>query len=516
MSDNIILIDYCADRKPQVGQQVAQSLGWDFVDTDVEITAVAGKSIPDAFAELGEVGFRKIERKVLKHACEHVRTVIAIGRDAILDIKNRELIVSSGMVVCLEDSETTIQRVSGFANWTVHTDSLSVPEACQEILRGWHYWKRQHIRESTADSEDALLHHVITATNSYPIHVGWGIFDQLGELVQQAGVDGRIYLISDSTVYPLYGARVEASLQDKGFETSSFVVPAGETSKSLETAISVYSWLIDHRVERGDTIFALGGGMTGDLAGFVAATFLRGLSVVQLPTTLLAMVDASIGGKTAVNHPQAKNVIGAFHQPRMVLSDVQTLESLSHRELTSGWAELIKHALILDADGIELIEANALDLQRLDPEVTTQAIKRSTSIKARVVSEDEKESGKRTLLNYGHTIAHGIETATNYERFLHGEAVAIGMVGAAGISSAMGLLSQEEVERQDNLLKQFGLPVSCYGIDQLAITKAMEMDKKVLGKKIRWVLLDTLGHAVIRNDVPSKIVPNILRTLLKD
>lgn len=254
--------------------------------------------------------------------------------------------------------------------------------------------------------------------------------------------------------------------------------------------------------------------MVGDLAGFVAATFLRGVPFVQAPTTLLAMVDASIGGKTAVNHPKAKNFIGSFYQPRLVAADVQTLATLPARELTSGWAEVIKHAFILDAEGVSLLEDQAEDLMRLKPEVVTAAIRRSAAVKARIVSEDEKERGRRTLLNYGHTIAHGLETATDYERFLHGEAVAMGMAGAASIGQKLGILSAKDAKRHRALLEKFGLPTQCAGVDARAVLKAMEFDKKVRAKAIRWVLLASLGQAIIRSDVPQAVVREVVGQLV--
>jgi 3-dehydroquinate synthase len=256
--------------------------------------------------------------------------------------------------------------------------------------------------------------------------------------------------------------------------------------------------------------------MVGDLAGFAASTFLRGLSLVHVPTSLVAMVDASIGGKTAVNHPKAKNIIGTFYQPQFVLADVQTLTTLSQRELISGWAEVIKHGLILDFEFFEFVEKEAGQLAGLEPATAVRAIGRSAAIKAMIVSEDEREAGRRTLLNYGHTIAHGLEAATNYVRLLHGEAVAIGMMGAAMLSHKMGLLKLDDIERQRELLERFGLPTSCSGIDIQAILRAMELDKKVRAKSIRWVLLGGIGNAVIREDVPTDSAVEVLERLISD
>ncbi|TET87337.1 MAG: 3-dehydroquinate synthase, partial [Dehalococcoidia bacterium] len=478
---HIILIGFSTTGKSKVGQGVAKQLGWELVDTDEETVKLTGKSIAQIFAQEGEEHFRQLERQVLAKACAKGRAIIAAGGGAILDPQNRELMKRRGVVVCLEaTSETIYQRLlkdteaSGplrpllavadplqritqlkeyrqpyyaMADWTVHTDELSLEEVCGEVIRGWHYCSRACLKDIIHQQSD-LACEVFTATEHYPVFVGWGLLYDLGEKFNQAGLSGTAYLISDETVFFIYGTRVMKSLQNVGFSVNHFVVPSGEITKTLDTAVKVYDWLIGQRAERDDIIVALGGGMIGDLAGFVAATFLRGLPLVQVPTSLVAMVDAAIGGKTAVNHPQAKNLIGAFYQPRLVIADVQALTTLPHRELISGWSEVIKHGLILDAEFFEFLESNAPELSRLEPDIATKAVRRSVAIKARVVSEDEKERGKRTLLNYGHTIAHGLEAATNYERFLHGEAVAIGMIGAAMLSHDLGLLPQEVVERQ--------------------------------------------------------------------
>jgi 3-dehydroquinate synthase len=253
--------------------------------------------------------------------------------------------------------------------------------------------------------------------------------------------------------------------------------------------------------------------MVGDLAGFVAATFLRGLPLVQVPTSLIGMVDSSIGGKVAVNHTQGKNLIGAFYQPRLVIADTQALNTLPKRELVSGWAEVVKHAMIRDLRLLELLEQRAEGLLALERVVTSDVVARSAAIKAKIVSMDEKERGIRVMLNYGHTIAHGLEAATNYERFLHGEAVAIGMMGAAIISRDVGLLFQGVVERQQALLGRFGLPTTFSGVDIERILQATELDKKVKGKMVRWVLLRAIGQPVIRDDVRREIAVDVVKQL---
>ena len=245
----------------------------------------------------------------------------------------------------------------------------------------------------------------------------------------------------------------------------------------------------------------------GDLAGFVAATYARGMRLAQVPTTVLAMMDSAIGGKTAVDLPQGKNMVGAFYQPSFVLEDARTLASLPRREAAAGWAEAIKHGLILDEGLLRLLEDNADRILDLDEEVTAEAIRRSAAVKARVVSKDERETlGLRVLLNYGHTIGHAIEAASDYEEYLHGEAVAVGMTAAAFIAGEMGMLSAEEIARQRAVIDRYGLPASVEGVDARAVREAMTMDKKTSAGVIRWVLLERIGHATTRRDVPDALV----------
>ena len=537
----IILIVFSTTGKSEVGRQVADYLGWELIDTDEDIVRLTGKSIDEIFAQDGEEHFRQIERQVLSGACARERAVISAGGGAILDPRNRELMNDSGVVICLEASAETIyerllrdedtapvrpllevpdplrrirelkssrQSYYSAADWTVHTDHLSLEQVCREVVRGWYYWNHVHRQEDLACE-------VVTAIDRYPVFVRSDLLERLGQVIRQAGLSGTAYVISDETVYSLHGGRVVESLRKAGLTVESLCVPPGEATKSIGTATKIYDWLIEHRAERSDTVVALGGGMVGDLGGFVAATFLRGLPVVQVPTSLVAMVDASLGGKTAVNHPLGKNLIGVFYQPRLVVADVDTLNTLSHRELVCGWAEVIKHGLVLDADLLAFLEDNADRLSRLGPETTVEAIGRSAAIKAMIVSEDEREKGRRTLLNYGHTIAHGLEAVTGYQRFLHGEAVAIGMMGAAMLAYKLGLLSSEVVDRQRMLLERFGLPTACSGVDITGVLNAMELDKKVENKAIRWVMLTDVGQSSIQDDVAIDLVANTLEDLLR-
>lgn len=357
---------------------------------------------------------------------------------------------------------------------------------------------------------------VKSTQGDYPIWVGWNTMDEIGERVNSILDVSTAYIITDEGVHR-QARRAQFSLEAAGIAAHMFIMPAGETHKTLETAQLVYRWLAERKAERGHMIVAVGGGVVGDLAGFVAATYLRGLPLAQVPTTLLAMMDAAVGGKVAVDLPQGKNLVGAFYQPKFVLVDVSTLQTLPKRELTSGWAEAIKHGLIFDRDLLEAFETHRHSLLALEQDVATDIIRRSVAIKANVVSQDERETlGIRIMLNYGHTIGHAIESTTGYSSFLHGEAVSVGMMGAARIGNAMGLLADEEVERQRQLLESYGLPLTCGEMDIAAVTDAMMSDKKVKGRANRWVLLDGIGNATVRSDVPAAVVQQTLEALAVD
>lgn len=558
---NIFLTGFSYTGKTKVGQVVARKLSWKFVDIDDEVVRICGKTIAEIFAHEGEEKFRELESKVLERVSQGTNLVIATGGGAVMSAANREVMMGSGVVVSLEAKPATIyqrlvkdaeadkeevvrpllagteplkriewlkefrQKYYALADWTVHTDNLTFDEAADEVILGWRFGGRGRaalpvlpdVREAEAPycEQQGAACVVTTATESYPVFVGWGMLEQLGRRMRNAGLWGKAHIVSDERVLPLYGHRVAKILEDAGFVVDSLAVPEGERSKTIETAAGVYDWLVKNHAERNDNIVALGGGMVGDLGGFVSATFLRGMPFVQVPTSLIGMVDAAIGGKVAVNHPQGKNLIGGFHQPRLVVADTQTLTTLSKRELISGWAEVIKHAMIRDARLLEFLEGRAEILLMLDKEAISDAVKRSAVIKARIVSEDEKEQGVRVILNYGHTIAHGLESTTNYGRFLHGEAVAIGMMGAAIISRQVGLLSQEAVNRQQALLAKFGLPTTCSDVDMEGLLQAMELDKKVRGKKIRWVLLAGIGKPVVRDDIHREEVVSAIKKLLQ-
>ena len=344
--------------------------------------------------------------------------------------------------------------------------------------------------------------------------VGQKLLPALGLHCRRARLSGAAYVVSDANVYSLCGVEVRGALEGAGYRVYDYQVPPGDESKSKEQAWSLYDWLIEHRAERQDAIVALGGGVVGDLAGYVAATYLRGVPLVQVPTSLLAQVDSSIGGKVAINHPKGKNLIGAFYQPRVVLVDTTLLATLPARELRAGWAEVIKTAMIMDAELLGFLEEHVEALKRADPELTARAVERCLQLKGQVVAEDEREQGRRIILNYGHTIAHGLEAATGYASLLHGEAVAVGMVGAARLSQRLGLLSDDIVGRQEGLLARFGLPVRAPAVAPGEVLEAMKLDKKSRGRSVRWVLLGGVGDVRIVSSVFQGLVAEVLAELV--
>jgi 3-dehydroquinate synthase len=329
---------------------------------------------------------------------------------------------------------------------------------------------------------------------SYPIQVGAGILDGIGKRLQESGLTGKVAVVTNPTVAQLYLDAVHGSLQQAGFEVVPILVPDGEEHKTLKSLTTIYNRLITERCERKSCVLALGGGVIGDLAGFAAATYLRGVPYVQVPTTLLAQVDSSVGGKTGVNHENGKNLIGAFYQPKLVLIDVNMLASLPRRELVGGLAEVIKYGIIEDPQLFDELEKNVSKLIELDRELLKRVIVTSCSIKARVVEADEREENQRAVLNFGHTLGHALEAATDYRQLLHGEAVAIGMVKAAMLSVQHGFCDQQTFERILKLVKKAGLPNEIpSGVSMVKVIQSMELDKKAAGGKIKFVMSQGIG-----------------------
>jgi 3-dehydroquinate synthase len=346
------------------------------------------------------------------------------------------------------------------------------------------------------------------------IRTGRGMFGQAAEAMRQAGLKGRAFVVTDRNVYPHYGQQLAETLSRGGYEPCVNMVDPGEQTKNLRALESLYDWLAESKAERSDVVVALGGGVVGDLAGFAAATYLRGMPLVQVPTTLLAQVDSSIGGKTGVNHPRAKNLIGAFYQANLVLIDPSLLETLPPREYRGGLGEVVKYGVILDAELFELIEKSQADVLAQRPKIVDRIVARCAELKTDVVEQDEREASLRMVLNFGHTIGHAIEAATNYEALLHGEAISIGMSGAAQIAVALGMFDEPSCQRLQALLKALGLPYAARGLAWDLVRDAMGLDKKTRSGKITWVLPTAIGHVELRSDVPDEVVEGVLRSLL--
>lgn len=343
---------------------------------------------------------------------------------------------------------------------------------------------------------------------SYPIHIGQGLLRR-PDLVSKRIRGRQVMVVTNETVAPLYLDDVKQMLD--GFELASVILPDGEQYKNLETLDSVFTSLLEHRFNRSCTLVALGGGVVGDITGFAAASYQRGVAFVQIPTTLLAQVDSSVGGKTGVNHPLGKNMIGAFHQPGCVLIDTDTLDTLDQRQFAAGLAEVIKYGLIRDAGFFTWLEQNIERLAARDKEALAFAIERSCTIKAGIVAADERESGQRALLNLGHTFGHAIETGTGYGNWLHGEAVAVGMRMAADLSARHKWLTNPDALRIEKLLQSAGLPTSPPdGMNEEQFMRHMAIDKKVLDDGLRLVLLKAIGTAVITGDFSAALLSKTL------
>ncbi|MDE2745837.1 MAG: 3-dehydroquinate synthase [Chloroflexota bacterium] len=561
----VVLIGFSATGKSVLAPYIAHELGWPALDLDVEIERAAGKTIPQIFELEGETGFRAREQQAVRDAAQQSGVVIATGGGVWLNADNRAWLADGGFIVTLESRATTIlaryaeteqgttevrpmlagadprrrveslkaarQPFYALTDLTVHTDDIEIGDAVEEIVSAV---RRRAGIVLASDARLREMKHgpgieppllldfggdvgcVVEAGSArYPVYCAWGLLERSGDILDRLGLNGRVFMIADQAIINSHGATAIESLRAAGRSVESFAVPSGEASKSLSALDALYGWLSLHRAERRDVIFAVGGGVTTDLAGTAAATYLRGMPLVHAPTTVLGMVDAAIGGKVAIDLPSGKNLVGAFYQPRAVLADVSTLATLPSRELRSGFAEVIKHGFIRDEPMLELLEESADSLldpaaASLDPsmrQLLVDVITRNQAIKAAVVSADERESDIRAILNYGHTLGHAIEAVTGYSAVLHGEAVAMGMIAVAEMGCSMGLIDEALVARHRRLIDRFGLPTQGPpGLSRDEIVEAMSRDKKVVGGKQRWVLLDGVGNPVVRDDVPAEIV----------
>ncbi|MFW6386467.1 MAG: 3-dehydroquinate synthase [Bacillota bacterium] len=348
---------------------------------------------------------------------------------------------------------------------------------------------------------------------SYPVLIGNGLRKKLDKLVSAYYRAEKILLVSDENVFDLYGNEVLSLLRNGGYDVEKYLLPAGEKSKSRQYLFQGYDELVKGEFQRNHLVVVLGGGVPGDLGGYLAASYMRGINLIQVPTTLLAQVDSSVGGKTAINHPRGKNLIGAFYQPRAVIIDVEFLHTLAEKEFLTGLAEVLKHAFISDKDFFRFLENRRQEVFNYNEEVLVDVVKECCRIKAGVVSRDQKEKGERALLNFGHTLGHALEAVSGYDDYTHGQAVAVGMRAALSMSAELGYLDPEEKERAGNLLDNYSLPRKADG-DPDQVLDTMQHDKKARSGSLRWILLSEIGEAFTTNEVPAELVRKTAEELI--
>jgi len=344
---------------------------------------------------------------------------------------------------------------------------------------------------------------------SYNIYIGAGLLKETGRLLMEHGLRKRAVIITDTSVDRLYGSTLEHTLDNCGLAVSRFIIPPGEDKKSLDTVKTLYGSLAEVLTDRTTPVLALGGGVIGDLSGFVAATYMRGVPLVQIPTTLLAQIDSGIGGKVAVDYGNLKNIIGSFYQPKLTIADISLIKSLNKRDISNGLAEIVKHAVILDEKFFDYLEQEIDKIYKLDDSCLDYVVFRSAEIKSKVVTEDEKDTGLRNILNFGHTIGHALETVSDF-KLSHGEAVAIGMVAAGKISLKMDMLGNDGLNRLIALLKRAYLPIRLPDLSIESILEVIQHDKKVKNGRLRFVLLKSVGNAVISDVVTADLIRDVL------
>ena len=528
--------------KTTVGRALAKRLNKRFFDSDHEIEARTGASIPLIFEIEGEASFRQREADMIRDltACEGV--VLATGGGSILNPQSRDYLKSRGLVIYLRAGVSSILQRTGHdknrpllqtadprarleelsaqrepyyqevADLVIETGRPNVQYLIQTIVAHLENLPEQPkgAAPGRADSQpmtepsqtaaaaaaEPITLQVDLGERSYPITIGQSLLANAQRIVDAVSGE-RAAIVTNTVVGPLYLDALAQSLRAAGKRVTEIVLPDGEEEKTWENLQRIYDGLLGEQCDRKTTIVALGGGVVGDMAGFAAATYMRGVPLVQVPTTLLAQVDSSVGGKTGINHPLGKNMIGAFYQPKAVIADTATLDTLPLRELSAGLAEVIKHGAIIDAPFFDWIESNIARLMARDPEALAYAIRRSCEIKAEVVRQDEREGGLRAILNFGHTFGHAIESGLGYGQWLHGEAVGCGMVMAADLSLRLGYIEATARDRVAALVQAAGLPHRAPDLGAERWLELMQVDKKNEGGQIRFILLKPLGAPLI-------------------
>lgn len=521
----IVLTGFMATGKTSTGKALSKRLGYRFIDTDDLIVESEGMAIARIFEEKGEPYFREVERSVIKDVSSQNRIVIAPGGGAIKDRGNVEALRRQGILIGLSAAPEVIfqraqaeegvrpllnvpdplSKIKGIlkereplynqADIMVNTDCRTPEEVADWIIQ------RLTLNSSTID--------VALGKRSYEIFAGRNILRALGLHVKALRPSG-VAVVSNTTVWFLYGSAVMESLRKGGLEGVPIVLPDGENFKDLYWLSYLYGELLKLKLDRKALLIALGGGVVGDISGFAASTYMRGISYVQVPTTLLAQVDSSVGGKTGVNHPLGKNMIGTFWQPGLVVIDIETLKTLPEREFRAGLAEVIKYGVIWDASLFKTLEVDRENVLSWG-DILTKIIRKCCAIKADVVSQDERESGLRSILNFGHTFGHAIESATGFVRYLHGEAVAIGMCVASRMALLLNMITGDEHDRLCHLIQAYDLPAKIpHDLSPEALLEAMSHDKKAVSGRVRLVLPEKIGSVTIVDDIaPSRIIETL-------
>ena len=533
---SIVLVGLMGAGKTSIGRRLAARLGLTFRDADAEIELAAGCTIAELFSRYGEADFRAGERRVIRRLLSGDPLVLATGGGAVMDAETRATIRADSISVWLRvPLPTLIRRVSGRTNRPLLMGA-DPAQRLSELMAHRHpiYAEADVVVDAGDEHPDRTTAHVLAALeafsrprrlqvslaqSNYEVLVGENLIDRAGALLAPVLPQKRVAVVTDATVAALHLPALLAGLAKTGIQTHTIVVSPGEASKSLTGYQQVVDGLLDWGVERGTTVLALGGGVVGDLAGFAAATTLRGLPFVQVPTTLLSQVDSSVGGKTGINTKHGKNLIGAFHQPRMVLADTGVLGTLSERELRAGYAEVAKAGLIGDAVFFSWLEQHGPAVAAGDRTMQAEAVMRACAFKAGVVGDDEREeraSGGRALLNLGHTFAHALEATVGYGGgLLHGEAVAIGLGLAFRLSVRLGHCPASDATRVEAHLAAMGLPSELRVLNRrfsaAGLVEQMRRDKKMRDGALHFVLVRGVGEAFTSADVPADAVLELLR-----
>ena len=529
MSNNIYLTGFMASGKTRIGKLLANQLNLDYVDSDSFIAERAGRSIAEIFEQEGEAKFREFEIEAIKEISQKENIVVSLGGGAITKSENVKMIRNSGILICMRaEPEILCERIGRNNNRPLMAGLE--PEARMEKIKNMlsdrekFYSLADFSIESNDDPpekrvltqildalklwENLAVRVNLTSGEAYPIFIGKGILKYANILLKTLKILPKCEMLvcTDSNIAKKQKKNFRMICQKTG-ESKNFIFPAGERSKNLEKLNSLWTFMLKKRYTRKTCLLQFSGGVVGDMAGFAAATYQRGVSFVQFPTSLLAMVDSSVGGKVAINHPEGKNMIGAFYQPQAVVCDLSVLKTLPKEEFYAGLAEIVKYGIIYDFYFFEWLEKNASALMRKDAAALKYAVQRSCEIKAEVVGIDERELGLRAILNYGHTFGHAIEKLTNFNKLSHGIAVGLGMRIAGRLSTIMGMWSEKEESRQDELLNKFGIPQTLkecgIKIDMEKTWDAIAGDKKA-EKQTRVYILPLEIGKVVKTSAPSK------------